>query len=146
MQAALPLMVAGSLVQGIAGLKAGQYSQRAAETNALGAERDGALEAARIRDQARLAMGQQIGAQAESGFTPGTGSALDSLRESAIGAELDVLNIRRKAASAAAAQRAQGKMAAQQGKMALVGSLFGAASAVAGHKADYAQLSKASGY
>ncbi|MEA3053561.1 MAG: hypothetical protein QOG72_2464 [Sphingomonadales bacterium] len=136
--AALPLMIAGNLVQGLAGYRAGQFNQKVEEANAIGDERDASAEVARIRDSARVAMGRQVGAQAESGFEVGTGTNLDSLRESQIEAEMDVMNLRRRGASAAAARRAQGEIAAAQGRQALVGGLFGAASAVANHKADYA--------
>lgn len=145
MQAALPLMVAGSVIQGIGGYQAGKYNAKVAEQNALADEAEGAAEAQRIREAAREAIGRQVGAQAESGFMPGTGTALDSLEESAINAELDILNVRRKAAMSANARRQQGALAKQQGKMALLGGLVGAASAVASHKADYAQLNSAYG-
>jgi hypothetical protein len=138
MQAALPLMVAGQLVQGVGNYQAARQSAKADEANATGEERGGADEAARIRDAARLAMGSQIGAQAESGFAVGTGSALSSLRESAINAELDVLNVRRQAASRAAAYRAKASQEKKAATMGLIGSLVGAAGTVAGAKADYA--------
>lgn len=146
MQAALPLMIAGSLVQGIGGMKAANYQARADQANATSAENDGAAQAQQIRDQARMAMGQQIGAQAESGFSIGTGTGLDSLRESAINSELDVLNVRRKAATEAASYRAQAQQAKNQGKFALLGGLFGAANAVASHKLDFAQAKAGAGY
>ncbi|MFL6861701.1 MAG: hypothetical protein ACJ8DZ_01730 [Allosphingosinicella sp.] len=138
MQAAIPLMVAGQLVQGVAGYSAGRASAKADEANATGEEQGGADQAARIRDSARLAMGSQIGAQAESGFAIGTGSALSSLRESAINAELDVLNVRRQAASRAAAYRARAAQEKRGATMGLIGSLVGAAGTVAGARADYA--------
>lgn len=144
MQAALPLQVAGSLVQGVAGYQAGRFNKKVEEVNATNEERDGAAKVARIREAARMAMGRQVGAQAESGFEVGTGTNLDSLRESQINAELDVLNLRREAAGAAAARRAQGEIAAAQGRQALVGGLFGAAGAVANHRADYANSRSAS--
>lgn len=136
--AAVGMQAAGSIVQGVGAYQQGQFNKKVEQVNAINEERDAAAEIARIRDSARLAMGRQIGAQAESGFEVGTGTNLDSLRESAIGAELDVLNVRRRGASAAAARRAQGEIAAEQGKQALIGGLFGAAGAVASYKADYA--------
>lgn len=146
MQAALPLMVAGQLVQGLAGYRAGQYNKKVAEVNATTAEREGVAEGDRIRDVARIAMGRQIGAQAESGFEVGTGTAIDSLMESATEAELDIMNARRQAQSRAVAYRTQGAMAAAEGRNKLVGSLFGAAGAVAGAKTDYAQAKAEYGY
>lgn len=141
--AGLALQVAGPLIQGVAGYQAGKFNKKVEEANAVNDERDGAAEVARVRESARIAMGRQIGAQAESGFDVGTGTNLDSLRESQIGAELDILNTRHKAASSAAARRAQGAVAAAQGRSALVGGFVGAASAVAGYKADYANASRA---
>lgn len=147
MQAAIPLMMAaGPLIQGIGGYKAAIYTANADEVNATDAERQGAAEAARIRDQARIAMGNQVGAQAESGFAVGTGTALASLRDSAVNAELDVLNARRQAAGQAAAYRAQAHLARQQGTFSLLSGLTGAASAVAGYKSDYAQAKAGAGY
>jgi hypothetical protein len=142
----LALQVGGSLVQGIGAKKAGNSQAAADNANAFAAENDGAAQAQQIRDAARLAMGQQVGAQAESGFAVGAGGALNSLRESAINSELDVLNIRRKAATQAAAYRQQAKQAKAQGTMGLVGSLFGAANAVATHFTDFAQAKSAAGY
>jgi hypothetical protein len=139
MQAAAPLMIAGSLVQGVAGFRSGQANAAAAKQNARQAELEGVAQEQEVRRAARMAMGQQVGAQAESGFQIGTGTALDSLRESAVNAEMDILNVRRKAQSAAAQQRQQAKAAKMEGVSALVGGLTGAAAAAAGMKADYAQ-------
>lgn len=145
MQAAIPLMVAGSLVQGIGGYQAGRANRDTANVNAINAEREGAAEELRVRRNARLVMGRQSAAQAESGFMPGTGSSLDELEASAINAELDVMDVRRQARGRADAYRAQGRTAMAEGKMALVSGLFGAASAVA-RTGDYAQLGAQYGY
>lgn len=145
MQAAIPLMVLGSLVQGVGGMQAANANAKIAKQNAHQELVEGAMEAQRIREAARAAMGRQVAAQAESGFVPGTGSALDSLEESAIQAEMDIMNVRRKAALGARAYMTQAAMDKAQGRMALVGGLFGAANAVAGHKADYAQLNNGYG-
>lgn len=139
MQAALPLMIAGSLVQGFAGYQAGKYNQRVANVNAQGAVNDGEAEAARVREASRRAMGDQISSLAGNGFELG-GSATTRLAESALEAEMEIADRRRTARSKAMAYRSQGAMAAAQGRNALIGGLFGAAQAVAGARADYAQL------
>jgi hypothetical protein len=145
MQAALPLMVAGQLVQGIAGYSAGKANQRIANTNALSEINDGEARAAHVRDISRAAMGDQIGSLAGNGFELG-GSATTRLAESALEAEMEIANERRTARSRAAALRAQGKTAAREGTNRLIGGLFGAAQAVTGARADYAQLGASYGY
>ncbi|HEV2747611.1 MAG TPA: hypothetical protein VGW34_09975 [Allosphingosinicella sp.] len=137
MEAAMGMQAAGAIVQGVAGYEAGKYNRAVARANAVNAERDGAAEEARVRDAARLAMGRQIVGQASGGLMPGTGTALDALRESAIEAELDALTIRRRAAAAAAGHRVEGKLAYREGVSKLIGGFFGAAGGVA-KGVDYA--------
>ena len=146
MQAAIPLMVVGSLVQGVAGYEAGKYNKRVADVNAVDAENEGVGEGARIRDESRAAMGEQLASLAGNGFEPGTGSALTRLSESAVAAELDIQESRRRARSKAMAYRSQGKAAMAEGRSRLIGGLFGAASAVAGARNDYAAAQSAAGY
>lgn len=144
MQAMVPLMIAstalqvgGSLVQGVAGMKAGNATARAMETNAVQSVQEGEAEAARLRDESRFAIGRQLAGLAGNGFDL-SGSAETVLRESAIEAELDIMDARRQAASRARAYREQGKAAKAEGKAKLVGGMFGAASAVANAGRDYA--------
>jgi hypothetical protein len=131
-------MAAGSIVQGIGGYKAGKFNRKVANRNARMAEQEGVANAERIRNLGRIAMGRQIGAQAESGFEVGTGSAIDSLIESATNIELDAMDARREASSRAYAYRTQGHLAYMEGRNKLIGGFFGAASTVAGGMADYA--------
>ena len=128
----------GSIVNGAASYEAGRYNKKVAEQNAISAEREGAANVARIREAARQAMGQQIGAQAANGFQIGTGSALDSLTESQINATLDALNARREAQSRAIGYRVQGAQAMAAGKNAFTAGMFNAASTVLDYKADWA--------
>lgn len=133
------LMAAGSLIQGVAGFKAGQYNRAVAGANAQTAEAEGASQVQRLRDASRVRLGMQLGAQAESGFAIGAGSAIDSLVESATNAELEAMEARRLATARATAYRISGKQAYAEGKGALGRGLFGAAAAVRpGAKADYA--------
>lgn len=108
----------GALVTGSAGLEAGRYNRDVANAQAADEIATGNAEQLRIREAARAQMGLQVAGQAESGFAPGTGSALRMLEESAINAELDILTIRRAAEGRAAALRAQGRMARNEGRMA----------------------------
>lgn len=137
MQAAIPLMVAGAAVKGIGGIAAGNFNAKVANRQADEELAIGAAEEEGVRDAARLQMGLQSAAQAESGFVPGTGSALGALEESAINAELDRMTIRRAATGRAQGLRLQGKMAKREGRMAAVEAAIGAASSIAGYKANY---------
>jgi len=132
MQVAAPLMIAGSLIQGVGGLAAGRKTAAAEKANARAVLEEGNAQEQEVRRASREAMGQQIGAQAESGFMVGTGTALDSLKESAVNAEMDILNVRRKAAAEAAVHRQRAKQAKLQGWMSLVEGVTGAAGAAAG--------------
>ena len=132
------MKAAGSLIEGVGAYQAGRFNRAVSRVNATNTLRDQTAEEARIREEARRAMGLQVAAQAGSGFEAGTGSALDALRESAVNASLDILLSRRKARSEADAALTQGRLAAHQGKYALIG---GAAKAL-GEVADYASASK----
>lgn len=144
MQAAIPLMIAGQLVQGVAGYQAGRATGRAMDVNAANAINDGEAEAAHIRDVSRVAMGEQIGSLAGNGFELG-GSATTRLAESALEAELEIADRRRTARSKAQAYRSQGAEARAEGRSRLLGGLFGAASAVTKIN-DFAQLGARYGY
>lgn len=122
----------GSIIGGVAAMEAGKFNNKVAKVNAINMEREGAAEEARIRDAARLAMGEQVAAQAGGGFQAGTGSAVDALKESAVNAAVAQLMARRQARSGATASRVQGKIAQAQGVNAFTGSVISAATALAG--------------
>lgn len=130
---ALPIALAagGSILKGVAGLKAGQQNKKALDAQALEEERTGNAQALRIRAEARRAMGDQIGGQFSNGFQGGSGSAIDALSESQINATMDALEVRRQSASKASAARAEGKMRLSQGKFALAEGIIGAGAKVA---------------
>ncbi|SFR86424.1 hypothetical protein [Sphingomonas jatrophae] len=132
------VQAAGKIVGGVASYEAGRYNNQVAKTEAIEAERDGVVEEARVREAARLAIGEQVAAQAGSGFQPGTGSALEALTQSQVNAVLDAMTLRRQAAAKARAARTQGKIAKASGENALVAGLLGAASSVAGSQSDWA--------
>lgn len=141
---AIPMVLAagGKLIQGVAAMKAGKRNARAAYGQAIEEERAGAAQELRIRDAARAAMGEQVGAQFANGFQGGSGSALDALAESQINAAMDALTIRRETAAQARSLRAQGDNAKAEGKMALLGSIIDAGSTVGGFAADWASAKR----
>lgn len=98
----------GNMVGGMASYENGKYNRDLSNTMATEAERDGAVSESRVRDAARMAIGQQVAAQGANGFQQGTGSAIDALTQSQINATLDALTIRRQAASRARGLRIQG--------------------------------------
>lgn len=136
MQAAIPLMIAGSLVKGVAGLSAARQNASTLRAQAREEEQLGATQVTQIRAQARTAMGRQLAGFAESGFMPNVGSAGDALEESLIQRELDVMNTRRNAAGKAAGLRKQAKGVMRQGIFGAIGTGISAASAIAGHTAQ----------
>lgn len=128
----------GKIIGGIGALKAGNANSKALKTQARGELIAGAQEEARIREAARVAMGDQLASQFGNGLEGGSGSALDALRESKIQAVLDTLEIRRGARIKSDELRARAKMEKRQGRFALAGALVGAAGDVAGMSADWA--------
>lgn len=105
------LKVAGGLVKGIGTIAAGNQQQRALVEQGRQENIAGNLQATRIREQARRALGEQVGGQFANGFQGGSGSALDDLAESQVNASLDALQARRQAATKAASLYAQGNLA-----------------------------------
>lgn len=142
---ALAATAGGQVFKGIAANKAGKFNQKVDEANAINALRDGTAQVQRIRDAARINLGRQIGAQAESGFEIGTGTAIDSLMESQTNSELDAMDAMRQARSKYDAYMAEGSMARKEGKNALIGGLIGAAGSLASGFNDYATAAKQQG-
>jgi hypothetical protein len=132
------MQAAGQVIGGVGQYEAGKYNAKVANTQAIELERAGASEEERVREAARMQMGQQIAAQAGGGFQIGTGSALDALTQSQVNAALDALTIRREAAGRARAQRISGAIAKSQGENALVSGMLGAATTIANTNADWA--------
>lgn len=119
----------GSIMGGIAANRAGKFTRKAMRVNARNTYGDGEEQSSRIREAARMEMGRQILAQGGSGFQMGTGSALDSLRESAINREVDLATIRRQTKMKADGFIQEGEKARAEGKSALIGGIIsGAAS------------------
>lgn len=136
------LQAAGGLVKGVAGYKAGRANKKAFYADAIEQEKAGNAQAIQVRDQARQVIGNQVAAQFSNGFQGGTGSALDALGESQINATLDMLQVRRDAASKAMSARAQGDQALQQGKFALLSGVIEAGSSISSGIHDWAAAKK----
>ena len=132
------IQAAGQLIGGIASYETGKYNRALSRTEATEAERAGAAEATRVREAARMAIGEQLAAQGSNGFQQGTGSAIDARMQSQINAAMDALTVRHSAAARARAARVQGDLAYSAGVNNMVGSFFGAASSVASMKSDWA--------
>lgn len=126
----------GQFAEGIAAHDAGKYSRKVMEVNAQTAQRDGAAEASRLRDVARLAMGRQAAGLAASGFTL-SGSALDALRESATESELEIMQTRRKAEAASRGYKQQGALAYAEGYSRMVGGIVSGAASIAETAANF---------
>lgn len=121
------LTVGGSMIQGYGALQAGNYNRDAMDAAARDAEATGVAQEQRVRDRGRQAIGEQIGAQFGNGFQGGTGTALDTLKQSQINAAMDVLEVRRQAAATATSYRNRGAMAAAEGRGAFALALLGGA-------------------
>lgn len=139
------LAVLGKIAEGNSALATGRYNQNVDERNALNAERDASAQEAQIREQVRQHLGGQIAAQGEGGFQTGTGANLDALQESQVNGMLDVLNLRRKGATAAAAQRMGGTLARMEGQNRARAAYFGAAEAGFKMAKDYASAAGGGG-
>lgn len=129
---------AGNIIGGVAGYESGKYNRDVSRTMAIEEERAGAAEEARIREAARMAIGDQVAAQGSNGFQQGTGSAIDALAQSQINAAFDGLVARQDAARRARAQRIQGDIAYAQGRNALTQGMLGAAASVHSSQQDWA--------
>jgi hypothetical protein len=93
-------MAGGAILKGSAASRPARPTARSPTPTRGPAILEGNAQANRIRDLARIQLGRQIGAQAESGFAVGTGSAIDSLVESQTNAELDAMDAMRTARAA----------------------------------------------
>lgn len=139
------LAVAGPLIKGASAWSAAKANSRALESQATEELNAGSAQERDIRVQSRAAIGEQVAAQFGNGFLGGTGSALDSLRESQINAALDVLRIRREASVKATTLRTQAKDVRRQGLFSAASALIGAGSAAIGMKSDWAAATAGSG-
>lgn len=145
-QAAIPLMVAGSLVKTVGGYQAAQQNAAVVKAQAAEERSLGVAEVERIRSSARAAMGRQIMRMAESGFQPGTGSARTAIEESLINRELDIMLSRRTTEGRARGLDMQAKQIKRTAVFQAVEGLIGAAGQIAGYKSDYSAAGRVDGY
>ncbi len=133
MMAAIPIMMGITAVVGAAGtMAAGKQNAAVLRARGREAQAQGVAERGQIRDAARAAMGRQVMSAAESGFTPGFGSALVDLEESLINRELDLMTSRRNADAAAAGYEQQAKFAKREAAFGAVSTLAQGASQIFG--------------
>jgi hypothetical protein len=145
-QAAIPLMVAGSLVKTVGGYQAAQQNAAVIQAQKIEERSLGVAEVERIRAGARAAMGRQVMSAAESGFQPGTGSALTAIEESLINRDLDVMISRRTTEGRARGLDMQSKQIKRTATLGLISGVIGAAGQIAGYKSDYAAAGRVDGY
>ena len=145
-QAAIPLMVAGSLVKTVGGLQAASHNAQVVRAQAQEERQIGVAEVEKIRASARAAMGRQIMGIAESGFLPGSGSARTAIEESLINRELDIMMSRRTTEGRARGLDMQAKQIKRTAVFNAVEGLIGAAGQIAGYQSSYSGAGKAGGY
>lgn len=138
------LAVAGSVIKGVGGLKAGIAAKRSAFAEARQEEGAAQEEERQSRLDARRVIGQQLAAQFANGLEGGTGTAVDAIRESQVEAALDVMEIRRQGAARAEALRKQGRIAKREGIFSLGSSLIGGATDFLKSQSDFAQARRGS--
>jgi hypothetical protein len=132
MAQALPFIAAaGSLVQGVGGLMAGNANAKRALMERDDELQSTAGEIRRMRDQQRAQIGEQLAAQVSGGFEGGTGTALD------------VMELRRQGNLRARALEMQAKDAKREGRFALVSGILGAGSSAIKARSDWAQERRA---
>lgn len=116
---------AGQVIGGIGQFEAGKFNRKEARIAANNTLQDENDQEARVRENARAAIGEQLAQQGGSGTQMGTGSNLDAIMQSQVNATLDALTLRRQAAARARSQRVQGDIAYARGQNALVGGFLG---------------------
>ena len=143
---ALPfLAAAGSIVQGVGGMMAGNANAKRAEKQASEERNASAAERRRVMDEARSQIGEQLAAQVSNGLEGGTGTALDALRQSQVNAALDVMEIRRQGELRSRALRTQAADSRREGRFALLSGVLGAGSSALQQRNDWAQERRADG-
>lgn len=127
---ALGLMAAGQLYGAVSQADQMRDNARILKENARRTELTGALDELQIAREARAASGEAIAQQGASGVELGTGSALEMLRQNAINAEYDKLNVRYRAAGEAGNLRSQAKQLRKQATATLIGGAISAGASV----------------
>jgi hypothetical protein len=139
------LAIAGPLIGGISGKIAGDKNAKRLRIAAADERSSGREDRARLREQVRSAIGEQLAAQASNGLEGGSGTALDALRQSQIEGALDALELRRQSEAKARSIETQARDAKRAGNFALLEGVIGAGSSAFKMKSDWAQERKADG-
>lgn len=139
---ALGLTVGGKIFGGIEANNAARAAARVDEQNARGTLLEGEQQSLQTRKDERMQAGDMIAALGGAGTQLGTGTASDLISQSAYDRELEILNIRTRAAQQAnnLFQSAKDKKAAGRGQLiqsvfSAVSSAISGASSIAGQSA-----------
>ena len=137
------LIIASTAVSAIGAIQQGKSAQSAANANAANLEQNAGIERSQAnqreeakRREARMVLGTQRAALAESGGGMG-GSAADVMRQSSINAELDALTLRYEGDLRARGLEAEAQQERFAGKVAKRASYFNAASSILSGAAAY---------
>lgn len=132
---ALPLMIASTVMSAVGAVTSAAGQSNAAkagakvdELNAQQAQTEGMLQGEAARRQGSQAEGEAAATIGASGVQSGTGTALQTLRESAINSQYDVLNARYSAQSRATAYDADAAMKKSEAKADTISGYIGAGS------------------
>jgi hypothetical protein len=140
--AAAATKAVGAIQQGNAAKAAGDYNAAMLEQGATAERQQTSAREDAKRREARMVMGAQRAAFAQSGGGLG-GSAADVMQQSSINAELDALTLRyegdlraRGMQAEATSERFAGKQAQRQGYFAAAGSILGGSGEYMGAQED----------
>lgn len=125
--AALAVQVVGGLVQGSQQEKAAYAAAAVDDENARRTILSGEQQALQTSRDARDVAGQMIAAMGGAGVQLGTGSAFDTLAQSAFEREVEIANVRTRAMGEAANLNQQAADKRKAGRQAKLNSIFGAA-------------------
>lgn len=130
--AAIGLMagLASTIVQGVTESNSANYNAEMAKRESERVRQLGAVEEAAQRRQHDFSMGQQIVDMAAAGRSTGDGTALELAYQSKMESELQLLGIRAGYQMKAENKDAERGLYKLQGKQALIGAGFGAASRI----------------
>lgn len=127
---AMGLQVGGQISQGISTRASANANAALADSEATAVRRDGVANISAARDEQRRLAGEAVAAMGGTGLAMGTGSLLDVLRDSAMEAELDLLQLRTNSEARARARELEAENYRQSGRMAMTQAMLGAASSV----------------
>ncbi len=119
-----------AIQQGQAQEAAAKYNSKVAQNNAIMAQQQSSLEAARIRRKNLQIIGMQRAAQAKSGVALDSGSAADVAYDSKVEGEMNALTALYTGKISANSSIARSKLDLLEGENAVTGSYFNAGSTI----------------